>query len=79
MVTGLPSIRKVLARERSARVNQWQRYTSIAGITAASTTPSRKRMPISMYTLLIMPVRVARPPQRIRLTKISFFTLRFSA
>ncbi|MNN02193.1 hypothetical protein D3C81_1148410 [compost metagenome] len=47
MVTGLPSIRKVLARERSARVNQWHRYTSIAGITAASTTPSRKRMPIS--------------------------------
>lgn len=48
MVTGLPRIRKVLARERSARVNQWHRYTSIAGITAASTTPSMKRMTISM-------------------------------
>ena len=48
----------------------------IAGITAASTTPSTKRIAINDGMLLTMPVSVAHPPHKTRLQNTSFFTLR---
>ncbi len=42
-VTGLPRIRIALARERSARVNQWVSRMSIDGKMRLSATPSRRR------------------------------------
>ena len=59
----------MLARERSDFVNQFAMKISIAGITAASTTPSTKRITISDGMLLTMPVSAAHPPHRIRLTE----------
>src|SRR5215203_3252506 len=44
IVTGLPRIKNVFARERSDFVNHLLNKISIAGITALSTTPNKKRM-----------------------------------
>ncbi len=69
----------MFARERSLFVNQLLMKISIAGITAASTMPSMKRITISEGMLLTMPVSAAQPPHRIRLQNTSFLTLRRSA
>ena len=42
-VTGLPRMRMALARERSARVNQWVSRISIEGKMRLSATPSKSR------------------------------------
>ena len=78
-VTGLPSTRKVLARERSLRVNQLLIKISIAGITAASTMPSDTRMIINIGILVTSPVAMAHKPHRIRLQNTSLRTLYFCA
>lgn len=72
-------MRNVFARERSRFVNQLLMKISIAGITAASTTPSRKRIAISDGMLLTMPVSDAHAPHSTRLQNTSVFTLRRSA
>jgi hypothetical protein len=79
IVTGLPSIKNVLALERSALVNQRLRNMSIAGITALSTTPSMNLMTIRKLTLLIIPVAIASPPHRISDQNINFLALLFAA
>jgi len=43
LMAWLPRMRKVLARPRSARANQCDKNTSIAGSTTASMTPKAKR------------------------------------
>ena len=69
----------MFARPRSLLVNQWLRKMTIAGSTAASTTPTRKRTTISAVTLVSRPCTEASTPQAIRLQKIRFLTLRRSA
>jgi len=72
-------MRNVLARPRSLFVNQWLRKMTIAGRTAASTTPTRKRTTISAVTLVSRPWTEASTPHAMRLQKIRFLTLRRSA
>jgi hypothetical protein len=79
MVTGLPRIKNVFARERSTFVNHLLKNTSMDGITALSTTPSKNRITINALTLLIRPVAMARAPQKIKDQNINFFALLFAA
>jgi hypothetical protein len=60
-------------------VNQLLMKMSMAGITAASTTPSAKRIAMSAGMLRTMPVSAAHPPHSTRLTNTSLRTLRRSA
>jgi hypothetical protein len=78
-VIGLPRIRIVFARPRSGFVNQWLTKITIAGSTAASTSPSRKRTAISASAELSTPCSEASTPQASRLQKIRVLTLRRSA
>ncbi|MNP01950.1 hypothetical protein D3C76_937800 [compost metagenome] len=74
---GLPNTRKVLARERSLRVNQLLMKISMAGITAASTIPSDTRMIINIGILVTSPVAMAHRPHRIKLQNTSLRALYF--
>lgn len=67
------------ARPRSRLENQCVRNTSIAGITAASTTPSRKRSISSSGYEVTTPCSAAKTPHRISDQNISRLTLRRSA
>ncbi len=78
-VTGLPRIKNVLARERSALVNQRLIKMSMEGNIALSTTPSINRIAIKKFTLLVRPVAVAKAPHRINDQKINFFVLLLAA
>ena len=78
-VIGLPRMRTVLARPRSRLVNQWMRNTSIAGMMAASTTPSRNRSTIRAGTQGKTPCSDAKIPHPMRHQKISRLTLPRSA
>jgi hypothetical protein len=73
----MPRIRKVLALERSDFVNHMLKNTSMDGITALSTTPSKNLITINAFTLLIIPVAAARDPQRIKDQNINFLALNF--
>ena len=79
MVAGFPRIKKVLALERSAFVNHLLKKTSIEGMTALSTTPSKNLITINPFILLTMPVAMAKAPQRIRDQNINFLALLFAA
>jgi len=78
IVTGLPKIRRELARDRSDRTNQRLSRTSMEGKTAPSITPNRKRTSISQWTLATMPVAAARAPQKRRDQKMSWRALRMA-
>src|SRR5215218_1961125 len=78
-VTGFPRIKKVFARERSAFENHLLSNINMAGITALSTTPSKKRIPIKRFTLLTSPVAVANVPHKIKDQKTNFFALLVAA
>ena len=69
----------MFARPRSPFVNQWLRKMTMAGSTAASTTPTRKRTTMSAVTLVSRPCTDASTPHAMRLQKIRFLTLRRSA
>src|SRR5215203_3926056 len=75
IVTGLPRIKNVLARERSDFVNHLLNKISIAGNTALSTTPKVKRIKIRTFTFEIIPVAVAQTPHSMSDQKINFFAL----
>ena len=79
MVTGLPRIKKVLARDLSDLVNHLLKKMIIAGITALSTTPNIKRMMIKKLTLLIIPVAIASAPHNKRDQKMSLRALLLAA
>jgi hypothetical protein len=79
IVTGLPSIKKVFALERSDLVNHLLKNISMAGITALSTTPNINRIIISTLILLISPVAVANKPQKMSDQKINFLALLLAA
>jgi hypothetical protein len=79
IVTGLPRIKNVFARDLSFLVNQRVNKISIEGITALSTTPNMKRMTIKILTSLIIPVAVANAPHNISDQKINFFVLLLAA
>jgi hypothetical protein len=78
-VIGLPRMRIALALPRSRFVNQRARNTTIAGSTAASTAPSRKRTTISHPALCSRPCTAASTPQAKVHQKISPRTLCRSA
>src|SRR5258706_13862370 len=79
IVTGLPRIKKVLARERSDLVNHLLKNINMAGMTALSTTPNIKRITIRTFIFANIPVAMASPPHNIRDQKISFLALLLSA
>ena len=62
-VTGFPRIRIALARDRSARVNQFVSKISIEGKIRLSATPSNSRSRASSQNSLITPVKAASAPQ----------------
>ena len=62
-VSGLPRISRALARERSARVNQWVSRRSIAGKMRLSETPRKKRSSRSRGNERMTPVSAAKAPQ----------------
>ena len=74
-VTGLPSMRIALALERSARVNQFVKRTSIAGKIMLSATPSRSRSSARSQNSRIKPISAERTPQLMSAKKTSLVAL----